>query len=55
MFVASQTIVVYAPYVQRLNVECSSSLYSQMQSVWLLLTDDCRTVVFRRYVPSGVC
>ena len=55
MFIASQMLVVYAPYAQRLNVECSSSLYSQMQSDWLLLTDDSRTVVFRRYVPSGVC
>ena len=55
MFVASQTLVVYAPYAQRLNVECSSSLCSQMQSGGLLLMYGCRTDVFRRYVNSGVC
>jgi hypothetical protein len=55
MVVAPQTLVVYAPFVQRLNVECSSSLYSQMECGWLLLMDACRTDVFRRHVPSGVC
>ena len=37
MVVVSKTLVVYAPFEHRLNVECSSSLYSQMQSGWLLL------------------
>ena len=54
MVVASKTLVVYAPFAQWLNVECSSSLCSQMQSGCLLLMDGCRTDVFRRYVPSGV-
>ena len=55
MVVASKTFVVYAPFEQRLNVECSSLLCSQMQSGWLFLMDGFRTDVFRRYVPSGVC
>ncbi len=45
MSVASKTLVVYAPYAQRLNSRCRSSLYSQMQSGRLLLTDKCRTVL----------
>jgi hypothetical protein len=45
MFVASKTLVVYAPYAQRLNSRCRSSLCSQMQSGRLLLTDECRTIL----------
>ena len=45
MSVASKTLVVYAPYAQRLNSRCRSSLCSQMQSGRLLLTDECRTVL----------
>ena len=55
MFVASQTLVVYAPSAQRLNRGCSSSPCSQMQSGWVFSMDGCRTVVFRRYVTSRVC
>jgi hypothetical protein len=45
MSVASKTLVVYAPYVQRLNSRCRSSLFRQMKSDRLLLTDECRTVL----------
>ena len=45
----------YAPFAQRLNGECSSSLCIQMQSGWLVVVDGRRTVVFRRYVASRVC
>jgi len=55
MFVASQTLVVYAPSAQRLHRSCSSSPCSQMQSGWVFSMDGCRTVVFRRYVASRVC
>ena len=57
MVVASETLVVYAPFAQWLNVECSSSFYSQMQSGWLLLMDgycSCRTDGFRRYLVDSV-
>ena len=54
MVVASKMLVVYVPFAQRLNVECSSSLCSQMQSGWLLLMDGCRTDVFRRYLVDSV-
>jgi len=53
--VASQTLVVYAPYAQRMNPERRSSLCIKMQSGWLLLMDVCRTDGLRRYVPSEVC
>ena len=52
--VASQTLVVYAPFEQRMNPERRSSLCIQMQSGWLLLMDGCRTDVCRRYVSSEV-
>jgi hypothetical protein len=47
--------VVYAPFEQRLNCECTSSPCSQMQSGCLFLMDGCRTLVLRRYVTSRVC
>ena len=53
--VASQTLVVYAPFAQRMNPERRSSLCIKMQSGWLLLMDVCRTDGLRRYVPSEVC
>jgi hypothetical protein len=54
-FASSQTLLVYAPFAQRLNGECSSPPCIQMQSGWLVVVDGCRTVVFRRYVASRVC
>jgi len=50
--VASQTLLVYAPFAQRLNGECRSSPCIQMQSGSLVVVDGCRTVVFRQYVVS---
>ena len=44
-FVSSQTLVVYAPFAQRMNPERRSSLCIQMQSGWLLLVDGWRTDV----------
>jgi len=50
--VASQTLLVYAPFAQRLNGECRSSPCIQMQSGSLVVVGGCRTVVFRQYVVS---
>jgi hypothetical protein len=50
--VASKTLLVYVLFAQRLNGECSSSLYMKMQPDWLVVVDGRRTVVFRRYVAS---